>query len=135
MRSLQFGARIRLIGASLVAAGLVAYACAKVEKPAAPSQTSYPTITITDTGISKDGPALVPGMAVKVVNAGSQIHRLHLDLGDQPGCGNIDSGDIAPGESRLTAPVGDDVTKCAAHDHMHHGDPRFQIKLSADSGE
>ena len=103
--------------------------------PPRPSPTSYPTITITDTGISKDGPALIPGMAVKVVNAGSQVHRLHLDLGDQPGCGNIDSGDIAPGESRLTQPVGDDVTRCAAHDHMHHGDPRFRVQLSADSGE
>jgi hypothetical protein len=128
------GAPLRLVGASLVAVGL-AVSCADVKKPAAPSQTSYPTITITDTGISKDGPALIPGMAVKVVNAGSQVHRLHLDLGSQPGCGNIDSGDIQPGESRLTAPVDLDVTSCSAHDHMHHGDPRFQIRLSVDSGE
>ena len=126
-------AAFRLLGATVVAVGLAA-ACADVKKPAAPSATSYPTITMTDTGISKDGPSLIPGVPVKVVNAGSQTHRLHLDLGDQPGCGNIDSGDIAPGESRLTAPVGEDVTKCAAHDHMHHGDPRFQIKLETDSG-
>lgn len=136
MRSLQSGAQVRLICASVVATGLVVLACAKVERPAAPSQTtSYPTITITDTGISKDGPSLIPGMAVRVINAGSQTHRLHLDSGDQPGCGNIDSGDVAPGESRLTSPVGLDVTGCSAHDHMHHGDPRFQIRLNADSGE
>jgi hypothetical protein len=126
---------IRLLSASLVTAGLVVLACAEVKKPAAPSGTSYPTITITANGISKDGPSLIPGMPVRVVNADSVAHRLHLDLGDQPGCGNLDTGDIAPGESRLTEPVGFEVTSCAAHDHMHHGDARYQIRLSVDSGE
>jgi hypothetical protein len=135
MRSLLARHPIRFVSASFVAAGLVVVACTEVKKPTAPSQGAYPTITITANGISKEGPYLVPGVPVMVVNADTQVHRLHLDLGDQPGCGSLDSGDLAPGESRLTAPMGENATACAAHDHMHHGDPRFQVKLSVESGE
>jgi hypothetical protein len=128
------GAPLRLFAAAVAAVSL-AVACADVKKPTAPTATSYPTVTITAGGIAKDGPALIPGMPIKVVNADTVVHRLHLDLGAQPGCANIDSGDIQPGESKMTAAVDVDVTACAVHDHMHHGDARFQVKLSADSGE
>jgi hypothetical protein len=117
-----------------VAIALAVVACAEAEKPVGPSPTSYPTITITADGISIAGPYLIPGMPVKVVNADSVVHRLHPDLGDDPACGTIDSGDVAPGESKLTPLVDSDVTSCSVHDHMHHGDTRFQLKLSVDSG-
>jgi len=102
MSSLLVRRSIRLASAAVGAAAFVVLACAEVKQPVAPSETSYPTITITANGISKDGPALIPGMPVRVINADSVAHRLHLDLGDQPGCASLDTGDIAPGESRLT---------------------------------
>jgi hypothetical protein len=135
MRNILPSAPFRLTGVSLVVIGLVVLACAEVNKPAGPSSTSYPTITITANGISNEGPYLIPGMPVKVVNADSVVHRLHPNLNEPPGCASIDSGDIAPGESQLTPLVGSDVTSCSVHDHMNHGDPRFQIKLSVDPGQ
>ncbi len=134
MRHIAPSTPFRLLGASLAVVGLVVLACAEA-KPAGPSSTAYPTITITASGISNQGPYLIPGMPVKVVNADSVVHRLHPDPSDAAGCASIDSGDIPPGESRLTPLFSGDVTSCSVHDHMHHGDPRFQITLSADAGQ
>ena len=139
MRTIAPSTRFRLLGVSLVIIGLVVLACAEAKTPAGPSSTSstsstsYPTVTITATGISisNAGPYLIPGMPVSVVNADSVVHRLHPSLSDPPSCASIDSGDIPPGESRLTELVSGDVTSCSVHDHMHHGDARFEMTLSA----
>jgi len=128
---------IQLLSASLVAAALGVFACTTVENPTTPSETTYPTLTITANGLSQDLPFLVPGAPIRIVNNDSRPHRIHLDLvGDQPGCGAIEvSGELAPGESRLTAPIGLDVAGCAVHDHMSHGDARFAARLSVDDIE
>lgn len=137
MRHLLASRPIRLLSASLIAAGVSVLACTTVERPAGPSPTTYPTVTITADGIARELPFLVPGSPLMFVNNDSRPHRLHLDQGpDQPGCGGIEtSGELAPGESRLTAPLGDNVVGCQIHDHMSHGDQRFAVRLSIDSGE
>lgn len=125
-----------LCALSFIAPALAAGACDSAEQPAAPSN-AVPTITITADGISQNVPTLYPGSPVRIVNTDSRAHRLHLDLGpQQPGCEAIDvSGELAPGETRVTAPLGLNVVECAVHDHMNHGDSRFAVRLIADSGE
>jgi len=137
MSCLSTGRPIQLLSASLVAAGLGVFACTTVENPTTPSGTTFPTLTITANGLSPDLPFLVPGSPIRIVNNDSRPHRIHLDsVGAQPGCEAIDvSGELAPGESRLTAPIGLDVTGCAVHDHMTHGDSRFAARLNVDDIE
>jgi hypothetical protein len=127
----------QVLSALLVAIGLVVAACATVDNPASPSETALPTLTITANGISQDVPFLVPGSPIRIVNNDTRAHRIHLDLGlDQPGCTAIEnSGELAPGESRVTAPLGLDVGGCAVHDHMTHGDSRFAVRLNVDDIE
>lgn len=130
---------IRLLSASLVAGALGVFACAEVDNPTtpSPSETSLPTLRITANGLARDLPFLVPGQPIRIVNDDTRPHRIHLDLvGDQPGCGAIEvSGELAPGESRVTNPIGLDVAGCAVHDHMNHGDARFAARLQVDDIE
>lgn len=126
----------RWMGAvALLTAGLGAGACDSANQPLAPSNP-VPTITITANGISQNVPFLYPGTPVRIVNSDTRAHRLHLDLGDaQPGCEALDgSGELAPGETRVTAPLGLHVVACAVHDHMSHGDSRFAVRLVVDDG-
>jgi hypothetical protein len=128
---------IRLLCATaFLGAGLAATSCDSAEQPAAPSN-AIPTITITADGISQNVPLLYPGSPVRIVNTDTRAHRLHLDVGDdQPGCQALDvSGEVAPGESLLTGPLGLDVVSCAVHDHMTHGDSRFAVRLIVDDGQ
>jgi hypothetical protein len=124
-----------LLAAVVIAAALVP-ACESSDPPTAPSQT-IPTITITADGISQNVPTLYPGSPVRIVNNDTKPHRLHLDIGPaQPGCSALDrSGELAPGESRITDPIGFDATTCAIHDHMSHGDSRFAVRLDVDFGQ
>lgn len=82
-------------------------------------------------------PDPVPAFPVRIVNTDTRAHRLHLDIGvAQPGCQALDgSGELAPGESRVTNPLGLDVVACAVHDHMSHGDSRFAVRLTVDDGQ
>ncbi len=137
MQHLTAGRSIRLLCAtSFLAAGLAAGACDSADQPVAPSNT-IPTITITADGISQNVPTLYPGSPVRIVNTDTRAHRLHLDIGvAQPGCQALDgSGELAPGESRVTDPLGLDVVACAVHDHMSHGDSRFAVRLTVDDGQ
>ena len=128
---------IRLIcAAAFLAGGLAAASCDSADQPAAPSEV-VPTITLTADGISQSLPALYPGMRLRILNNDTRAHRLHLDLGVvQPGCEALDvSGEVAPGQSIVTAPLGFDVVECSIHDHMSHGDSRFAVKLTVDEGQ
>ena len=136
MRTIAPSTRFRLLGVSLVIIGLVVLACAEAKTPAGPSSTSSTFLPDRHDHRHRHldlnaGPYLIPGMPVSVVNADSVVHRLHPSLSDPPSCASIDSGDIPPGESRLTELVSGDVTSCSVHDHMHHGDARFEMTLSA----
>lgn len=119
-----------LCATSFLAAGLAAASCDSAEQPAAPSDV-IPTITLTADGISQNVPALHPGVRLRILNNDTKPHRLHLDLGAlQPGCEALDvSGEVGPGQSVVTAPLGVDVVECSIHDHMSHGDSRFAVKL------
>lgn len=128
---------IRLLCASaFLAAGLAAASCDSAEQPVAPSDV-VPTITLTSDGIAPTVPSLFPGVRIRILNNDTKPHRLHLDLGAvQPGCEALDaSGEVGPGQSVLTAPLGLDVAECSIHDHMSHGDSRFAVRLTAEDGQ
>lgn len=103
---------VRLLLLSVVAAGVSTAACG-LDSPAAPSETTFPTVVITADGIARDVPFLIPGSPVRIVNESVRRHRIHLDVGPpQPGCEPFDTvGELAPGESRMTAPIGPEADR------------------------
>jgi hypothetical protein len=140
MEHVQTRRATRLLGASILAAGLAFVACsnsnqAQSATPTTPTPVSgYQTITITPAGITPSLTFITPGSPLLIVNNDTRPHRLHLNPGvDQPGCSPFDNaGEVPPGQSRLTGVLGDDVAECSFHDHLSHGDARFAAELLVD---
>jgi hypothetical protein len=131
----------RLLGASILAAGLAFVACSNSDQSQSSTPTTptavgtYQTITITPTGITPSLTYIAPGYPLLIVNNDTRLHRLHLNAGvTQPGCAAFDNaGDVPAGESRLTGVIGDTPGGCSYHDHLSHGDLRFAAQLLPDA--
>jgi hypothetical protein len=131
----------RLLGAGLLALGLAIVACSN--QPANPMTPTPPTtsarasqtLTITANGVFPSLAYIDANLPVTIVNNDTEVHQLHLDVADQPGCGGFDlAGEVQPGESRVTGPITTDAAGCDVHDHMRHGDKRFSVQLVVGEG-
>jgi len=126
---------VRPFGAGVFAFGLAVISCSdNPVTPAAPTEPAGPseTLTITADGVFPSITSIDTGVPITIVNNDTQPHRLHLDFAGQPGCTAFDSaGEVPPGESRVTGVLTPEATGCEAHDHMHHGDSRFTVRILA----
>jgi len=142
MKQPQIRRAARLFGAGLLGIALVVVACSsKSTSPVTPTPapltqpTASQTLTITANGVFPSIAFIDANTQLKVINNDTQVHMLHLDLADQPGCSGFDAvGELQPGESRLTGAITSEAAGCDGHDHMKHGDQRFLVQIVVGEG-